>query len=82
MTGRRDSRTTDEILTAHAEEFLRRAQAGGPDSDVWMGRARDILERDRWPARGERDLKDGRFMMEFAGPYQRCRREERLLVGD
>jgi hypothetical protein len=83
MAARRDSRSTEELIAAYAEEFLRRAALGGADSEVWAGRASDLLEgRGRWPARHGRDLKDGVFMMEFAAPYQRFRDEERLEIGD
>jgi hypothetical protein len=83
MAARRDSRSTDELIAIYAEEFRRRADLGGPNAPTWEGRARDLLEgRGGWPARTERDLKDGAFMMEFAAPYQRSRSEERLVTGD
>jgi hypothetical protein len=81
MAARRDSRSTDELIAIYAEEFLRRARLGGANSEVWEGRARDLLEgQGGWPARAERDMKDGAFMMEFAAPFQRFRREERLVT--
>jgi hypothetical protein len=76
----RDRRSTDEWLLQAGEEFLRRAALGGDDAPTWQGRAGDLLEHMKMPARSERDCKDGVYMMEFSKLFQRCRSEDRLLT--
>jgi hypothetical protein len=70
-----DARTTDELISAHARECLRRSAEPG---DAWVSRAKDILERDTLVLQPERDLQDGAYCMEFADLIRRCRREQRV----
>jgi hypothetical protein len=72
----RDQRSTEELLEQAAQEWLRQS-AGG---DEWEGRVRDVIDHGKFPARPDRDMKDGAYLMRYSQLYRRCRAEGKLLL--